>query len=142
VWYPWRHAMMQRFRVEPYSSYLERRRKGPIYPVTLASGLVFLSGLPPFEPGPVRSNVCRSSAKPRLSLRKCRNVLRLPVHHSRRCLNAMSIARLSQHTSLFSTTFTHAISRASLQLVSYFTCPLFPALSISKSIASRQPSCG
>jgi 2-iminobutanoate/2-iminopropanoate deaminase len=42
---------MQRLRVEPYSSYLERRRKGPIYPVTLASGLVFLSGLPPFEPG-------------------------------------------------------------------------------------------
>jgi len=43
--------MMQRLRVEPYSGYLERRRKGPIYPVTLASGLVFLSGLPPFEPG-------------------------------------------------------------------------------------------
>jgi 2-iminobutanoate/2-iminopropanoate deaminase len=42
---------MQRLRVEPYSSYLERRRKGPIYPVTLAGGFVFLSGLPPFEPG-------------------------------------------------------------------------------------------
>jgi len=43
--------MMQRFRVEPYSSYLERRRKGPIYPVTSANGLLFISGLPPFEPG-------------------------------------------------------------------------------------------
>ena len=43
--------MIQRLRVEPYSSYLERRRKGPIYPVTVASGFVFLSGLPPFEPG-------------------------------------------------------------------------------------------
>ena len=43
--------MMQRLRVEPYSGYLERRRKGPIYPVTSANGLVFLSGLPPFEPG-------------------------------------------------------------------------------------------
>jgi 2-iminobutanoate/2-iminopropanoate deaminase len=42
--------MMQRLRVEPYSSYLERRRKGPIYPVTLAGGFVFLSGLPPFDP--------------------------------------------------------------------------------------------
>ena len=42
--------MMQRLRVEPYSSYLERRRKGAIYPVTLAGGFVFLSGLPPFEP--------------------------------------------------------------------------------------------
>ncbi len=41
---------MERYRVEPYSSYLERRRKGPIYPVTSASGLVFLSGLPPFDP--------------------------------------------------------------------------------------------
>jgi 2-iminobutanoate/2-iminopropanoate deaminase len=45
-----RRAMMQRLRVEPYSSYLERRRKGSIYPVTLAGGFVFLSGLPPFDP--------------------------------------------------------------------------------------------
>ena len=43
--------MMRRLRVEPYSSYLERRRKGPIYPVTLAGDFVFLCGLPPFEPG-------------------------------------------------------------------------------------------
>ena len=43
--------MVQRLRVEPYSSYLERRRKGPIYPVTIAGGFIFLSGLPPFEPG-------------------------------------------------------------------------------------------
>jgi 2-iminobutanoate/2-iminopropanoate deaminase len=41
---------MQRLRVEPYSSYLERRRKGPIYRVTVAGDFVFLSGLPPFEP--------------------------------------------------------------------------------------------
>jgi len=36
-------------RVEPYSSYLERRRKGPIFPVTVAGGFVFVSGLPPFD---------------------------------------------------------------------------------------------
>ena len=42
--------MMKRLRVEPISSYLERRRKGPIFPVTIANGLVFLSGLPPFDP--------------------------------------------------------------------------------------------
>ncbi len=42
--------MMKRLRVEPISSYLERRRKGPIYPVTIANGFVFLSGLPPFDP--------------------------------------------------------------------------------------------
>jgi 2-iminobutanoate/2-iminopropanoate deaminase len=42
--------MVQRLRVEPYSSFLERRRKGPNNPVTLAGGFVFLSGLPPFDP--------------------------------------------------------------------------------------------
>jgi 2-iminobutanoate/2-iminopropanoate deaminase len=41
---------MKRIRVEPISGYLERRRKGPIYPVVVANGLVFLSGLPPFDP--------------------------------------------------------------------------------------------
>ena len=41
---------MERLRVEPISSYLERRRKGPIYPVIVANGFVFLSGLPPFDP--------------------------------------------------------------------------------------------
>ena len=37
-------------RVEPYSTYLERRRKGPICPVIVAGELVFVSGLPPFDP--------------------------------------------------------------------------------------------
>jgi len=41
---------MQRIRVEPISSYLERRRKGPIYPAVVANGFVYLSGLPPFDP--------------------------------------------------------------------------------------------
>jgi len=41
---------MKRLRVEPISSYLERRRKGPIYPVIVANGFVYLSGLPPFDP--------------------------------------------------------------------------------------------
>ena len=42
--------MIKRLRVEPISSYLERRRKGPIYPVVVANGFVYLSGLPPFDP--------------------------------------------------------------------------------------------
>jgi 2-iminobutanoate/2-iminopropanoate deaminase len=42
--------MLKRLRVEPISSYLERRRKGIIYPVVVANGLVYLSGLPPFDP--------------------------------------------------------------------------------------------
>ena len=42
--------MIKRLRVEPISDYLERRRKGPICPVAIANGLVFVSGLPPFDP--------------------------------------------------------------------------------------------
>jgi 2-iminobutanoate/2-iminopropanoate deaminase len=42
--------MIKRLRVEPISSYLERCRKGPIYPVIVANGFVYLSGLPPFDP--------------------------------------------------------------------------------------------
>ena len=38
-------------RVEPISSYLERYRKGSkAYPVAIANGMVFVSGLPPFDP--------------------------------------------------------------------------------------------
>jgi 2-iminobutanoate/2-iminopropanoate deaminase len=37
-------------RVEPISTYLEARRKGPIYPVVVAGELVFVSGLPPLDP--------------------------------------------------------------------------------------------
>ena len=37
-------------RVEPFSTWIERRRKGPINPVTVAGGFVFVSGLPPFDP--------------------------------------------------------------------------------------------
>jgi hypothetical protein len=36
--------------VEPISTYLERRRKGPIYPVIVAGETVYVSGLPPFDP--------------------------------------------------------------------------------------------
>ena len=42
--------MIERIRVEPISSYLERRRAGPIHPVIVADGFVYLSGLPPFDP--------------------------------------------------------------------------------------------
>jgi 2-iminobutanoate/2-iminopropanoate deaminase len=37
-------------RVEPISTYLERRRKGLIYPVIVADETVYVSGLPPFDP--------------------------------------------------------------------------------------------
>jgi enamine deaminase RidA (YjgF/YER057c/UK114 family) len=43
--------MMERtgIRVEPISTYLERRRTGRINPVVVAGGFVFVSGLPPFN---------------------------------------------------------------------------------------------
>src|SRR5262249_43059627 len=37
-------------RVEPFSTYLERRRRGPIFPVVIAGEPVYVSGLPPFDP--------------------------------------------------------------------------------------------
>lgn len=41
-------------RVEPISSFLERYRKGPnlksVHPVVVAGEMVFVSGLPPFDP--------------------------------------------------------------------------------------------
>ena len=36
-------------RVEPFSTYLERRCNGPIFPVIVAGEYVFVSGLPPFD---------------------------------------------------------------------------------------------
>src|ERR1700730_17817367 len=48
----WRRSVMKRvpIRVEPFSTYLERRRKGPIFPVIVAGETVYVSGLPPFDP--------------------------------------------------------------------------------------------
>ena len=36
--------------MEPISTYLARRRKGPIFPVIVAGETVYVSGLPPFDP--------------------------------------------------------------------------------------------
>jgi 2-iminobutanoate/2-iminopropanoate deaminase len=41
---------MERLRVEPISTYLERRRKAPVYPVIVANGVAYPSGMPPFDP--------------------------------------------------------------------------------------------
>jgi 2-iminobutanoate/2-iminopropanoate deaminase len=37
-------------RVEPFATYLEKRRAGRINPVVVAGGFVYVSGLPPFDP--------------------------------------------------------------------------------------------
>src|ERR1043166_6569191 len=43
-------TMIQRLRIEPYSDYLERYRKAKSFPVSVANGFVFVSGLPPLDP--------------------------------------------------------------------------------------------
>ena len=42
--------MIQRLRVDPISDYLERYRNAKSFPVSIANGFVFVSGLPPFDP--------------------------------------------------------------------------------------------
>lgn len=42
--------MIKRLRIDPYSDYLERYRKAKSFPVSVANGFVFVSGLPPFDP--------------------------------------------------------------------------------------------
>jgi 2-iminobutanoate/2-iminopropanoate deaminase len=70
--------MIKRMRVEPISTYLERYRKGGVaYPVTVADGLVFLSGLPPFDPA-------TGEIKPVAFERQCELVLAQLKH----CLEA------------------------------------------------------
>ena len=42
--------MIKRLRVDPISDYLERYRKVKSFPVSIANGFVYVSGLPPFDP--------------------------------------------------------------------------------------------
>ena len=90
---------MQRLRVEPYSSYLERRRKGRSIQSPSPAVLYSCPACHRSSPAPARSNVCRSSAKPRSSSCKCRNVSKPPGRRSRRCSSAMFIARPNPRTS-------------------------------------------
>ena len=70
--------MIERIRVEPISTYLERYRKGGVaHPVTIANGFVYLSGLPPFDPE-------SGEIKPQPFERQCELVLEQIKH----CLEA------------------------------------------------------
>jgi len=40
----------QSIRVEPFSTYLEKRRPGPNSPALVAGDMVYVSGMPPFDP--------------------------------------------------------------------------------------------
>jgi len=71
-------GMIERIRVEPISTYLERYRKGGVaHPVTIANGFVYLSGLPPFDPE-------SGEIKPQPFERQCELVLEQIKH----CLEA------------------------------------------------------
>ena len=51
-------------RIEPFSTYLERRRKGPSFPVVVAGEFVFVSGLPPLIRTRARSTESPSNDRP------------------------------------------------------------------------------
>jgi 2-iminobutanoate/2-iminopropanoate deaminase len=55
-------------RVEPFSTYLERRRTGPIFPVIVAGDFVFVSGLPHLIPLAGRLLDALSSSRSKSSL--------------------------------------------------------------------------
>jgi len=76
--HPRGRGMIERIRVEPISTYLERYRKGGVaHPVTIANGFVYLSGLPPFDPE-------SGEIKPQPFERQCELVLEQIKH----CLEA------------------------------------------------------
>jgi len=59
------HTVGNTIRVEPISTYLERRRKGPIHPVIVSGETVYVSGLLPFDP--------KTGAKPEQGIRSTRS---------------------------------------------------------------------
>ena len=75
-------------RVEPISTRLERRRKGPIYPVIVAGETVYVSGLPPFDPesGEVeRAPFARQSERVLEQMRHCLEAARSSLDRVLKC---------------------------------------------------------
>jgi enamine deaminase RidA (YjgF/YER057c/UK114 family) len=129
-------AMMKRIRVEPISSYLERRRKGPIYVAVVANGFVYLSGLPPFDPE-------TGDLKPAPFERQAEIVLDQMKHcleaagRWRRWSSAMFIARPILRISPGSTRFMRATFRLNLRPAFFCMCRHGRGRSTSRSTAWR-----
>lgn len=68
--------MIHRLRIDPHSELFERDRKAKSFLVSVASGFVFVSGQPPFDPIPARLRASREQQAERVmaQLKNCREV--------------------------------------------------------------------
>lgn len=124
-------------RVEPISTYLERRRKGPIYPVIVAGETVYVSGLPPFDPqtGEIKRVPFVRQAELVLEQMKC--CLEAAGSSMDRVLKCNVYCTPEESHFAVSTTSMSATSPPKLQHEFFCTCRHGLAPSISRSIALR-----
>ena len=113
-------------RVEPISGYLEAyrkgSRKGPIHPVVVAGEMVFISGLPPFDPETGEIKRVPLTRQAELVLEQMKLCLEAAGSSMSRSSNATSIARRTRRISPRLTRSMTGISRRMRRRGSSCTC--------------------
>ena len=123
-------------RVEPFSTYLERRREGPICPVIVAGETIYVSGLPPFDAqtGELRPMPFEQQADLVLAqMKKCVEAAGSTLERVVKC-NVYCTPDPS-HFAAFNEAYARYFP-ASSRRASSFMCRRGPDRSTSKSIAS------